>query len=190
MHFYLLAGGRSSRMGQNKALMRIDGQPLITRVLDVIPAAVSNTFIITNAPVEYRFLPQKKIKDIRPGLGPISGIHAGLCHSPFQHNFFVACDLPFLTRENITALTSRHHDQDLLGYRTEKRFQPLCAIYAKRCLSHLEQKMMDGDYSLQDMPERVNSELLVSDAVEIWFNMNEKQDHERAIARIRQTQSG
>ena len=187
MNFYILAGGHSRRMGQNKALLTIAGETVIARILRLLPADNSHKIIISNSPGDFGFLPNLKIADLRPDLGPISGIHAGLHHSSYRHNFFIACDLPLVTGALIGELVERLDRHDLLAFRTSNGFEPLCAIYSQACLPHIEGKLREGSLGLQDLPDLVNSLLLPADNPDHFLNMNSKQDLQRALRFLKQS---
>ena len=92
----ILAGGSSSRMGRNKALLEVDGSPIITRTYRTLASLFHEVIVVTNSPLDYDFLPCRKVPDIYPGCGSIAGLHSALAHSSTPHTFVTACDLPFL----------------------------------------------------------------------------------------------
>ncbi|MGH7455286.1 MAG: molybdenum cofactor guanylyltransferase, partial [bacterium] len=95
INFYILAGGKSRRFGANKALFEIDGRAVIEIVIAAIPPG-RPVFIVTNSPAEYAHLGLPTLPDNYANAGPLAGIQAGLSHSPFEWNFFLACDFPCL----------------------------------------------------------------------------------------------
>ena len=92
----VLAGGKSSRYGKNKALVELDGVRLIERVIGVMGSVFKHVIIITNTPHEYAYLQLPMFEDLIKGLGPIGGIYTGLEAISDDAGFFVACDMPFL----------------------------------------------------------------------------------------------
>lgn len=104
----ILAGGKSSRMGSNKAMLPVRGKPNIERLRDellrVVPAnglfessRVSRVIVVANESATYQFLGETVIPDRYPGMGPLAGIQVGLEASPSDWNLVVACDMPFAT---------------------------------------------------------------------------------------------
>jgi molybdopterin-guanine dinucleotide biosynthesis protein A len=177
MNFYVLAGGESKRMGRDKAFLVIEGEPAIQRILRIIPARREQKIIVTNSAGKFRDLPVTIIGDIHPGCGPISGIHAGLNHSPYLYNCFLACDVPLLTTEIISEITAESNRAELSAFRTRAGFEPLCAVYSKSCLPVLEQKLDSGNFSLQDLPDLVDSKMIeTGDRIEL-MNMNDESDY-------------
>lgn len=92
----ILAGGSSSRMGSNKALLEVDGSPIITRTYRTLAGLFREVIIVTSSPGDYAFLPCRKVPDIYPGCGSIAGLHAALAHSSSAYSFVTACDMPFI----------------------------------------------------------------------------------------------
>jgi molybdenum cofactor guanylyltransferase len=91
---YVLAGGRSSRMGQDKALMELAGKPLIRHAVKKLRRVCMDVRILTSHQQFEMFAPI--VRDIHPDCGPMSGMEAGLRHSAFDWNLFMAVDMPFV----------------------------------------------------------------------------------------------
>ncbi len=91
---YILAGGKSSRMGRDKALMELAGKPLIRHAVKKLRRVCMDVRILTDNEEFAAFAPI--VRDIHPGCGPMSGMEAGLRHSVFEWNLFMAVDMPFV----------------------------------------------------------------------------------------------
>jgi molybdopterin-guanine dinucleotide biosynthesis protein A len=91
---YILAGGKSSRMGRDKALMELAGKPLIQHAVKKLRRVCADVRISTDNEELEAFAPI--VRDIHPGCGPMSGLEAGLRHSIFEWNLFMAVDMPFV----------------------------------------------------------------------------------------------
>ncbi len=135
----ILAGGKSSRYGKNKALVNIDGIPLIRRVLRVIEPLFSSVVLITNTPDTYSFLKLPMFEDKIKGLGPLGGIYTGLQIISDDAGFFVACDMPFLNSDLIRYLASVREDFDVVVPTFSGKFEALHALYTKNCLTKIEE---------------------------------------------------
>jgi molybdopterin-guanine dinucleotide biosynthesis protein A len=142
----VLAGGKSSRYGKNKALVSINGVPLIKRVLRVMKPLFPSIVIITNTPDEYAFLDLPMFEDRIKGLGPLGGILTGLQVIPENAGFFVACDMPFLNSDLIRYLASVRQDFDVVVPTFSGKFEALHALYTKNCLQEIERLIRDGIY--------------------------------------------
>ena len=135
----ILAGGKSSRYGRNKALEAIDGVRLIERVIRVLEDTFSRLVIITNTPQDYAYLGLPMVEDRIKGLGPIGGIYTGLESITEEAGFFVGCDMPFLNRTLIYHILDSRDDFDAVIPRLGWRMQTLHALYHKRCLPHVRE---------------------------------------------------
>ena len=97
----ILAGGSSTRMKSNKALLPYSGELFIERIYRQLSEVFPEVILVTNAPEQYRFLPCRMVPDEFPGMGSLAGIHAGLKQSRTEHIFVVACDMPYLNSDLI-----------------------------------------------------------------------------------------
>lgn len=169
-------------MGRNKALLKIGDLTLIERVLRAVPDRFRDrAIVVTNSPEDYDFIPNIKIGDIKPGLGPISGIHAGLSHVTSDVCFFLACDFPFITSATIELIIRNYSGQEILGATTGQRRQPLCAIYSERILPVIEKQIESTLYSLQEMIARTHCEWLAIESEETLFNLNTLDEYKTII---------
>jgi molybdopterin-guanine dinucleotide biosynthesis protein A len=91
---YVLAGGKSSRMGRDKALMELAGKPLVRHAVKKLRRICMDVRVLSNNEELGAFAPI--VRDVHPGCGPMSGMEAGLRHSVFEWNLFMAVDMPFL----------------------------------------------------------------------------------------------
>src|SRR5690242_9357236 len=110
----ILAGGRSSRMGSNKALLPYRGGRFIEAIHRQLQDLFDEVLLVTNTPEQYAFLPCRKVPDIFPGLGALAGLHAGLHHAATPHIFAVACDMPYLNDTLIRKLAQMPTEADVV----------------------------------------------------------------------------
>ena len=144
----VLAGGRSSRYGKNKALVKIHGTPLIERVLNAMNSIFHHVIIITNTPDEYSYLNLPMYQDIIKGLGPLGGVYTGLKMIPDNAGFFVACDMPFLNRDLIRYIVEIKVDFDVVVPRASGNIEALHGIYTKRCRGKIKSLIDSGTYQI------------------------------------------
>lgn len=140
----LLAGGNSRRMGSNKALLPYEGGRFIEAIHRQMAALFREVLLVTNTPELFDFLPCRKIPDLIPGMGALSGIHSGLRHSGLPYVFAVACDMPYLNPDLIRHLASLADGFDVVIPETGKGLEPLHAIYGKDSLSPIEEALHAG----------------------------------------------
>lgn len=185
----ILAGGKNSRMEKNKALLKIGEKTVIERIIEELKPLVEKIIVVTNSPAEYSGLGVEVISDIIPGRGPLSGIHAGLKHSPCRYNLVVACDMPFVSRELGRLLLCRTGDCQAVVPRIKQQPQPLFAVYSRECVEPIELMLQKGIYkctSFYDLVKVVyldESEIeAAANPEETFININTPEDFKRAQA--------
>ncbi|MDE2059642.1 MAG: molybdenum cofactor guanylyltransferase [candidate division NC10 bacterium] len=137
----VLAGGKSSRMGFNKAFIEFGGKRLIETTVDCLRTLFSEVLIIANDPPRYAYLGVKVIPDLIPDSGSLGGIYTGLSAASHPRCFFVACDMPFLNADLIKLLVSEAEGWDAVVPRVKGELQPLHAVYAKSCLPLIKENI-------------------------------------------------
>lgn len=137
----ILAGGQSSRMGSNKALLPYRGGRFIEAIHRQLLELFPQVLLVTNNPEQYEFLPCRKVADRYPGMGALAGLHAGLHHAETPHIFAVACDMPYLNSTLIRRLAALRHEADVVIPHGENGLEPLHALYGKGCLPFMEQAL-------------------------------------------------
>ncbi len=135
----ILAGGKSSRIGTDKAFLKLNGESVIERIYNLLTKIFSDVIIISNNPEKFQFLTPKVYKDIYPHFGPLSGIHAGLSNSQTENNFFISCDMPLVTEEVIRFILAKMNNDDITIVKTESNIQSLLGIYKKSCLARADE---------------------------------------------------
>lgn len=134
----ILAGGKSSRMGKDKALIGFQGEKLIERTMRTFKSLFPDVMIVTNTPLDYLDQDARIATDIIPGKGPLGGIYTGLFLSPREYAFVAACDLPFFNPDFIRYMVGRIGTYDIVVPETENGPEPLHAIYSRKCLTRIE----------------------------------------------------
>ena len=195
----ILAGGKSRRMGANKALMQLGDASLIEHVIRCMHDVTDELLLVTNSPPEYAHLGVPMHGDILPSTGALGGIYTGLTHASRDTVLCVACDSPFLEPKLLTYLVSvlgeydavmpetfTHHDD------TQITLQTLCAAYSKRCLSTIELMLRESELRVHALQERAHIKRV---SPEVWrrfdpdgmsfFNINTPEDFERANSYMR-----
>lgn len=140
----ILAGGQSSRMGSNKALLPIQGGRIIEAIFRQFSGLFPEVLLVTNNPEQYNFLPCRKVADIYPGLGALAGLHAGLHNAANPYIFAAACDMPWLNSTLIRRLAAQHNAADVVIPQVENGLEPLHALYGKQCLQPMEEVLSAG----------------------------------------------
>jgi molybdenum cofactor guanylyltransferase len=141
----ILAGGKSRRLGQDKAFLDFRGRPLIERVLDAVGEVADDLVIVTNEWEGYREFGARLVRDIYPGKASLGGIHAGLTAAHHEQALVVGCDMPFLSIPLLRRMAELAEGADVVLPRYEDYIEPLHAIYHKRCLGRMQQLIEAGD---------------------------------------------
>ena len=142
MNAIILAGGLSRRMhGFPKAFLRLGGQTFLERILAVVSPLVDTVLIVTNEPERCAGVDARVVPDEREGGGPLMGIYSGLKACGVEASFVTAADTPLLSRALVERLVNSWNDCDVRVPRWRGYFEPLCAVYARRCLHSIEETM-------------------------------------------------
>jgi FdhD protein len=157
----ILAGGASTRMGTNKAQLKVGDTTLIERVYRTLAAIFHEVILVTNTPEEYGFIPCRKVADIYPGVGSIAGLHAGLAASCTERIFVAACDMPYLNPDLIRLLCSNPLKADaVVPVNSEGLREPLHAVYAASLLDELQRSIERDDKSILNLLDRIRTTLV------------------------------
>lgn len=182
------AGGKSSRMGEDKALIRLAGIPLIERVLARIDGLADEILITTNRPETLAHLNLRMVGDEVPGAGALHGLKTALRAARSDIVLVLSCDTPFVSHELLEHLLSRAHEADAIVPKHGDKYEPLQAAYNReRCLPAVEAALGSGERRMISfypqvhvlpIEEHVLSELDPSGLS--FFNVNTAEDLERA----------
>jgi len=185
----ILSGGLNTRFnGRNKALVSIGGRCILDRLYDVFAQLFDEIILVTNEPLQFLQWDLTLATDLFPVRSSLTGIHTGLFYMQHDFGFFSACDTPFLQKGLVELLLEDvDHPIDIVMPRTAAGFEPLCAVYSKRCLAAAEQHLKQNKFKIQQafhacrtktVPEQV---LRSRDAdLRSFFNVNTPRDLERA----------
>ncbi|WP_121610495.1 molybdenum cofactor guanylyltransferase [Mesobacillus foraminis] len=185
----ILSGGRSSRMGTNKAFLPLAEKANIERIRDELYSLFDHIILVTNELEKYEFLKLKMVEDEHPGKGPLAGIHAGLKASDYEENIIVACDMPFISAEIAGTLARNLKSYDAIVPVIGGRQHPLFAAYQKRIINQAESRLKQEELRLKDFLEALNVRYLwerdlkaYSDASleRVFFNMNQPEEYDKA----------
>jgi len=146
----ILAGGKSIRMGENKAFIEVDGVPIISRIYSLFKELFEEVIIVTNQKDLFKNLDSKVYTDLLPDKGALGGLYTGIFFSSFQYSFCVACDMPFIRKALVQYLIKNTKDEDVIVPRTSDGLQPLHAIYSKNCLEPIRKIIERGKYKIID----------------------------------------
>ena len=149
---YVLAGGRSARMGQDKAFLPWRGRPLIDRAVSLLEALSLHVYIVCGSPRQARAHQGSTLVDCVPGCGPMGGILSALLHSRTTLNCVIPCDMPLLSGDLLSGLARFCGDFDVVVPGDARGLpQPVVGFYSRRCIPAIEQRIQQGRLSLIDL---------------------------------------
>ncbi len=184
---FVLAGGKSTRMGSDKAFAMLDGRTLLARALELARSVTDNVCIVGGAEKFAAFA--AVVEDIFSDCGPLGGIHAALRGSAADLNLILAVDVPFVPPALLQYLVARARSSDAMATvpRAGGGWQPLCAVYRREFADASEQALHAGRYKIDVLfhdfkVQAIEEEELMQAgfAPGVFRNLNTKHDLETA----------
>ncbi|NMM50350.1 molybdenum cofactor guanylyltransferase [Marinigracilibium pacificum] len=144
----ILAGGNSTRMGTDKALMQLNGKSFLTHILDALKP-ITNEIILVSNHKEHQLFNLKCVSDILPA-GPLAGIYTGLYHSKTEYNLVLSCDVPLITTNLLKILVDNiTNSADVIQLEANGQIMPLVALYKKKCAPVFLDLLQNGERRVQ-----------------------------------------
>lgn len=178
----ILAGGKSSRFGKDKSLLKIDNTLLVEMLIRRFEGLFAQVFIVSQKGNKFSLPGVEEIADQYPGQGPLAGLHAGLKAAATPWIMALACDMPLVNRalaENM--LAALHEDIWALIPRHEGRPEPLCAFYHRHCLPVIEEILGDktARRSMRQLHEKIPMAYIETE--NCFLNLNAPEDLAKLI---------
>ena len=186
----ILAGGLNTRMGgRNKAFLRLGDRLFLDCILHALSGCIDKLLLATREPEVYAQWGLETVRDLFDIRSPLAGIHAGLVHMQADYAFCTSCDSPLLHSEVVRILVdSIRCEDDVIVPASGTYFQPLCAVYSKRCIPLIEEQLERGDRKTDHLFERVTVRRIpyrlirtVDPYLRSFFNVNTPADLEAAV---------
>jgi len=189
----ILAGGKSNRMGKDKAFLLLGNKPLFEYVLKVCAHLFKDIMVITKDPDPFLKYPVRVERDIVDA-GALGGLYTGLSLALTPFVFCVACDMPFLREEFVKYLISLKNGYDAVVPMGPDGLHPLCAVYSKSCLNPIEKSIAEGNRRISSFFKEIKLRLVKAEEVRIFdpqflsfFNINTPSDLRRAEKALKET---
>ncbi len=185
---FILAGGRSTRMGSDKALLTLGKQTLLERALHTAAAVANTVFIV--GPRERYARYGDVVEDIFPDCGPLGGIHAAVCMTRTELNLMLSVDTPLISSDFLAWLLeqARASSEWIVVPEVLGGLQPLGAVYRRRLRPLVEQALRKGDYKIDHLftsaPTRYISEaeiLAAGYSPMVFRNVNTFEEYEDLV---------
>lgn len=185
----ILAGGKSSRMQVDKALLKLGDKTVIEIVAAKLKSIFNEVLISANDSKEYDFLKLPIVNDVFIGKGPLAGIHSALKYSSTEKNFIISCDMPLVSVELINFISSYNSNKEIILPEAAGRIQQLCGIYCKSLLHSIERIILDSEKdhkikgSIYDLIEIASADIVDVKTFpfyhpDMFLNMNTPEDYE------------
>jgi len=184
---FIMAGGASSRMGTDKAQLRLEQQTFTERIAETL-LEITDSVSIVGRDSDDSSLPS--VADVYPKWGALGGIHAALAACSRKWAIVVACDLPFVTSELFSYLAAQRMDHDaVVPIQEDGRPQPLAALYrVDPCRQRATELIEAGRRRPVDLLDAVNTRWVAFDelrnfarAQSFFVNINTPDDYDEAI---------
>jgi molybdopterin-guanine dinucleotide biosynthesis protein A len=186
---FVLAGGESRRMGTPKPLLELGGETLLERQIRLLRRVCPRVAVV-GAPPGLPAVGAHVFADELPGRGPLGGIYTGLKHSRTEYNFFLGGDLPFMEARFLrflACLAVREQADVTVPQTSDRRLQPLAAVYRRRALGAVRTRLEAGENKTSDFFHRVRCRVVSWREIaragflpRVFVNMNAAADYEAA----------
>ena len=187
----ILAGGLSRRLGRDKAVEAVGGEPLIRRVASRLAQVSSQTVVVVNEPGRAKALPVPDSAtvavDIYPNKGSLGGIFTGLSAAVTDWAFVVSCDMPFLNTALLSHMSSLREGFDVVAPLIDGRPEPTHALYHGVCLPHIRRRLEAGELKISGFFDEVRVRYVAEEELDSidperhsFFNVNTQEDLDRA----------
>lgn len=190
----ILAGGRNRRMqGHNKALLHLGRDLFLDRLLTALAPDCSDRLVVARDLAPFKQHGVRTVRDQLKIRGPLTGIHAGLLHMQGDFGFVTSCDTPFLKSAVVHLLATYLDPQvDVVVPLSGSFYQPLCAIYAARCVPLIEAMLARSEVKVDRLYTQINLKTVpyeeiqrVDPHLDSFFNVNTPDDLETARKMLR-----
>jgi len=163
----ILAGGKSSRLGMNKALLELKGKKLIDYPVQLLEKCCSHLIISSNQPLS---MPYQVFPDVIRETSPMVGIYSCLLQSKTPYNVVLSCDMPFIKQEVISILVSRiERNKIIVPVHHDNLMEPLCAVYPTHSAKSLMESIGKKQFTLHDyILSQPHSIVFFSEKMKFW----------------------
>ena len=188
----ILAGGKSRRMGTNKAFLDFKGKTFLKRQIDLLSDTFDEIIISANSLSEYKGFNTNVVKDIYPEKGPLGGIYTGLINSSSFYTFVLACDMPFVESSLIKQLEAytkiEPEKYDVIVPLNGKRLEPLHAFYSKNCIEPIKNQIENNNLRITNFFPNVKVKTIeissvtgLDNPVNSLSNLNTPEEYKRKV---------
>lgn len=185
---YILTGGKSERMGENKAFLTLNNQKFIDIIYRELSSIFEDVFIVTKEEYGSLYKGYKVIYDIIPDQSPIIGILTALIHSDSKVAFIKSCDNPVFSIDLIKRMINLAEKYDIVIPYLKDGYHPLFGVYSKKCIDVINRQIKKNNFKVVDFLRFLNVYLITEEeAIKYdknlisFFNINTKKDYDSFI---------
>ena len=183
----VMAGGASTRMGQDKSLLSIEGRPMIQHVCDQLRDHFDEVVVSANDPAKYAFLGLRVVPDRQPDMGPLMGLASALSSATHELALAVACDIPNIDINLIHRMLNLAADHDVVVPRTTTsdgiRMEPLFAVYRRSTADRMLELLEQGERRIRCLFDTPRVRFIDMETDATPKNLNTKEDYRTYVAR-------
>jgi molybdopterin-guanine dinucleotide biosynthesis protein A len=197
----ILAGGKNTRIGRNKAFIQLPisrhgiraGESILQNTLNILRKIFSEVLIVTNQKEAYLYYGScgkfnvQVVEDLIKESGPLGGIFTGLCYSVSEHNFVVACDMPFIKPALIRLLLKEKETYHAVIPEIDGEIEPLFALYSKNCIPVMHEHLQKRNLKIREVIDKLQVKKIGSSKIDrvdpehlSFFNINTEEDLRKA----------
>lgn len=158
----ILVGGKSRRMGRDKALLPWEGRPLFERVLTLFRESFREVLLVGDREDRFAGYGVKQVPDIYPG-SALGGLYTGLHHATTGYVFVAPCDMPYPSGDLVRSLCALKDGNDAVVPQTPQALEPLFALYSKRCLPPMKELLDQGNFRVYDLYPMIRTRYLADE---------------------------
>lgn len=153
----ILAGGKNSRMGSDKGLLKLEGTTFISRIMDAVRPNVNDMLLISSN-TEYDKFGIKRHQDLIRDSGPMGGLFTGLFYSESPWNLVLSCDIPMINSEVVEyLLKASNSEADVNQLEVKDETLPMVALYKKQCMHKCLEELKNGERRLRSLVSQLNT---------------------------------
>ncbi|MCG8400930.1 MAG: molybdenum cofactor guanylyltransferase [Firmicutes bacterium] len=184
----ILAGGKNTRMGSEKALLKIGDRLIIDIISSALRPLTDEILIVSSNHDVYTRYCDRVVEDIASNCGPLGGIHAGLVRVVNRRVLVTACDMPFVSTALARLLIKEAAGFDILVPKYRGYLEPLFAVYNKTCIDAIEERLARGQNKISSLYHVLRVKYLEEDKMraaepqleKVFFNLNTPSDLDKA----------
>lgn len=187
----ILAGGKSSRFGRDKALLEYDNRKIVERLAAECEKVCSEVLVVSGSGQKFAFESEniREIADFYKGAGPMGGLQAGLAAAANEICLLMACDMPFLKADLMRLFIEQTAEYQIVLPKNGEDIEPMFGIYRKNLLPAVEEFLTEGRRSLLNLTKRAETLCLpqavwgqVTAGKDVFFNINYQNDYQKLLA--------